>query len=89
VTRVAGRGAALRSFVEKCTGEGTITVPCFTCAHCSTIVEVPDETEERGFCVQCFYSVCIPCGALNRCTPFEKKIEAYENKMRFRASLGV
>jgi len=88
VSRVAGRGRALRSFVEKCTAAGTITVPAFTCAHCNTIHEVPDENAERGFCIQCFHSLCIPCGRLNRCTPFEKKIEQYEQRMRLRAQLG-
>lgn len=84
---VAGRGKRLRSYVEKTTGQGTITVPCFTCAHCQRIVEVPKPEEEIGFCHGCFHPLCVKCGKLNRCTPFEKQIETYENKMRARAAL--
>jgi hypothetical protein len=79
----------LRSFIEKCGVGGTVTIPCFTCAHCNCIVEMPTRDTPAGFCQKCFYPTCLACGGTERCTPFEKRIEAYEKRMRFRAQMGV
>ncbi len=65
---------------------------CFTCAHCSKIVPVPDVNADRGFCLKCMYHVCLECGGADRCTPFEKKIEEHEKRhnarQRLIASMG-
>ncbi len=76
-----------RSFIEKCGPRGTETVPCFSCAHCNKIVEVPKPDEPSGFCLCCMYSTCTSPECNKACTPFMKKIEAAESKARFRAAL--
>lgn len=82
----------MRSFYENSGPTGTVTIPCFTCAHCNRIVKVPKADEAHGFCMKCMYHTCVQCGGADRCTPFEAKIEAYEKKMaaraRFLESLG-
>ena len=85
--------AALKSFfVEELAGGGEKYTPCFTCAHCNKIFPVPDVTADRGFCLKCMHHTCLRCGGSERCTPFEKKIEAYERahsqRARLFASLG-
>lgn len=79
----------LRSFIEKVSENGTETVPCFTCAHCNTIVEHPKPDSPMGFCMRCFYPVCLACGALTKCEPFEKKLLRAEARARFLASVGT
>jgi hypothetical protein len=57
-----------------------------TCEHCNVIVRV--KTDPGGFCRVCMRAICGRCADFGKCTPFEKKLDAYEKKMRFRASLG-
>ncbi len=57
-----------------------------TCAHCQRIVRV--KADPGGFCRQCMKPTCGPCADKGTCTPFEKRLVAYEKRMRFRASLG-
>lgn len=81
--------AKLKSFVERVGPEGTVTTECFTCAHCNTIHEVPKgKGSEFGFCLKCMHPVCVPCGNQG-CTPFEKKIEAYEKRMAMLKQMEV
>jgi hypothetical protein len=55
----------------------------FTCAHCQKVVFLHEQDGSRkadqgGFCMPCMKAVCGPCADAGRCTPFEKKLEAYE-----------
>jgi hypothetical protein len=68
--------------------DGVREMDTFTCAHCQKIVHVkpkasPDEL--GGFCRNCMKPVCPSC-ASKGCTPFEKRLEAWEAKDRARRS---
>lgn len=77
------RGYAVLSSPEKTEEWDTIT-----CAHCNANVFLKKEgCDPGGFCRHCMKGVCGPCVDQGKCTPFEKKLEAYERKMRFRQSL--
>lgn len=57
----------------------------FTCIHCNTIVEVTPKmspAEMGGFCRLCMKPVCKNC-ADKGCTPFEKRLEAMEQRAKF------
>jgi hypothetical protein len=71
-----------RSFIQRTGPEGTTETPCYTCAHCNTVVEIKSKTQDMGFCHMCFYPTCINCGALDKCDPFEKKLERIESRAR-------
>lgn len=73
----------LKSFVQDTGPNGTVEKPCFTCAHCSKIVILETKDQDMGFCHMCFYPTCVECGALDKCDPFEKKIERMESRARF------
>ena len=64
-----------------------------TCCHCNHVFYVrPGSGKERGWCFMCNAPTCGDqrCNAaLNGCTPFEKKLEAYEWRNRFKAQLGT
>lgn len=71
--------------------DGTIEQETFTCAHCSCIVVVkyratPEEL--GGACRHCDAMVCPDCVRVGRCTPFEKRIEEHEARMRLREQVG-
>jgi hypothetical protein len=57
-------------------------VETFTCAHCSNVFPKPKPDEPYGFCHLCFKPTCVPCGALDRCDPFEKKLARMEARAR-------
>ncbi len=84
----------LKSFFVEENGETGAKkyIKCFTCAHCSKIVPVPDVNADRGFCLKCMYHTCLACGGSERCTPFEAKIAAMEKRHyqreRLVASMG-
>jgi hypothetical protein len=70
---------------------GTVEHETFTCAHCQKIVTVkPRATpgELGGRCHNCDAMVCPGCARVGRCTPFEKRIEEYEARMRLRKQVG-
>lgn len=55
-----------------------------TCAHCNSIVFLKKEgADPGGFCRHCMKGVCGKCADQGKCTPFEKKLAAYERRMRF------
>lgn len=56
-----------------------------TCTHCNAIVRV--KRDPGGWCLQCDRAICGPCADKRTCTPFERKLEAYERRERFRKSL--
>jgi hypothetical protein len=65
-------------------GRETVT-ETFTCAHCQRVFVKPGPGEASGFCHQCFKPTCVPCGAQDKCDPFEKKllrIEARDKLLR-------
>lgn len=57
-----------------------------TCAHCNRVVRV--KKDPGGFCRVCMRALCGPCADLGKCTPFEKKLEAWEARDRFLRSVG-
>ncbi len=57
-----------------------------TCCHCQQIVRV--KADPGGFCLRCMKGICGTC-ADKDCTPFEKWLEAQEERARFRRQLGV
>jgi hypothetical protein len=60
-----------------------------TCPHCQRIYDKPKSGAEFGFCHQCFSPVCIPCGRLETCDPFEEKLKRMEQRDRLLKSVGV
>lgn len=75
-----------------------------TCRHCQRVVLVKPGSaatvyleqqpsgqwlETPGACCRsCMAPICRHCEALGRCTPFERRLEAYEARMRLWASVG-
>ena len=66
-----------------------VVVEKITCNHCQAIFTKPGPGDPVGFCHQCFAPVCLKCGALDKCDPFEKKLERMESRSRLLKSLGV
>lgn len=64
-------------------------IPTFTCCHCGNIKTVPANAAEMGFCQSCHARECVKCARKGRCTPFEKKIAEYEQRMRLRAAIAA
>jgi hypothetical protein len=68
--------------------ESTKEYDTITCAHCNSIVFLKKPgADAGGFCRQCMKGVCGKCADQGRCTPFERKLDAYERRMRFWDSL--
>ena len=80
-------------------GYATLTGPGFkheadtyTCGHCNAVkafrsTDPAASVDAGGHCRMCGQDVCGSCvdyAQLNGCTPFKKKIEEYEARMRFR-----
>jgi hypothetical protein len=88
--RSTGKGTLLfTTDTDRAPNEEWFTV---TCCHCNGIFIVrPGSGKKRDWCFMCGASTCgnAPCNpALNGCTPFEKKLEAYERVNRFKSELG-
>jgi rRNA maturation endonuclease Nob1 len=60
-----------------------------TCNHCQKIFNKPGPNDPVGFCHQCFAPVCLACGAIDRCDPFEKKLERLEQRARLLKAAGT
>lgn len=59
-----------------------------SCAHCQYTWTVrPGSGSKRGFCLRCNAPVCGKRDCLERCEPWEAKIEAIENRTRLYAAL--
>lgn len=79
-----------RSYVETFDGEGNHVVhEMLTCAHCQRIYAKPGPKDDVGFCHMCFAPVCLDCGKLDRCDPFERKLERMEQRSRLLKSVGA
>jgi len=58
----------------------------FTCPHCNSAQIVrPGSGTKRGYCHLCSAPTCGKEPCLN-CVPFERKLEAMENRYRLRCS---
>ncbi len=77
----------MKSFVQDSGPNGTVTKPCFTCAHCSRVVVMHRADQDVGFCMKCMHHTCVECGGSERCVPFEKKIDEYEKRHAARQRL--
>lgn len=83
------RGA--RGVIEVSGPDGSVRAATFTCCHCNGIhLEPAPGAPEVGFCTRCFARECVPCAKrLNgRCTPFEKRLAAYEQRQRLLIAVG-
>lgn len=58
-----------------------------TCAHCNRLYWQPKKGEPYGFCLKCNQPTCTGAKCNATCVPYEKKIDDYAARMRFRASL--
>jgi hypothetical protein len=87
-----------RGYLQIIDPAGSSEFETFTCAHCNSIVRMPhpDSPEEMKLkvkdvrrCHQCDALTCPKCAAIPQCTPFEKKLEAYEARGRLLQAAGV
>lgn len=54
-----------------------------TCAHCQFVIHIkPGSGIQRGWCRMCDEIVCGKKGCIERCTPFERKLEEWEGRRR-------
>lgn len=68
--------------------DGKATVfPTFTCAHCQRIFRKPRGLEDAGWCQRCFKPLCLKCGAVDICMPWEQQMERLEARARARRSI--
>jgi len=65
-----------------------VVTETLTCSHCQHIFPKPGPRDPAGFCHMCMKPVCLACGAIDKCDPFEKKLERIERKERLFRSLG-
>ena len=66
-------------------GAPTIERDTLSCCHCNSVVVVvpgADPSTMGGFCQMCMKNTCPRCHAKGGCTPFEKKLEAFERRSR-------
>lgn len=76
------------SFAETIDGNGNpVIVEKITCSHCQKIFDKPGPNDDVGFCNMCFAAICIPCAKLDKCDPFERKLERMEHRTRFLRSV--
>lgn len=63
-------------------GSGILERDTFTCCHCNRVIHVKPNApmdEFGSMCRNCMKMVCPQC-ADGSCTPFEKKLEAWEKQ---------
>lgn len=78
-----------RGYAVLSSPEATKEYDTVTCGHCNSIVFLKKPgADPGGLCRHCMKGVCGRCCAIGKCTPFEKKLEAYERRMRFRDDLS-
>jgi len=69
---------------------GTNEYDTCTCGHCNFVFHVGARQRPEdigGLCKQCMRPICPRC--LDKgCTPFEKQLEIWEERDRFRRSIG-
>lgn len=70
---------------------GVTEFDAFTCFHCNSVVKVvpkADMDRTGSMCRNCMRMVCARCATMG-CTPFEKKLEAWEARDRALRSYGI
>jgi hypothetical protein len=70
------------------TDGGVLSGETFTCAHCNRLVELKFG-EAPAMCHAEWLPVCPACHVKGTCTPFEKKLGAYEARMRQAEARGI
>jgi len=65
-----------------------LVVETLTCVHCNNLYRKLGKSDPVGFCHMCFKPVCLHCGAIDRCEPFERKLEALEARSRLLRACG-
>lgn len=87
---MAQRRTRALSFAETYDGNGNVVVTeKLSCAHCQNLFNKPGPGDDVGFCELCFAPTCIPCAKLDKCDPFERKLERMEQRERMlRAVVG-
>lgn len=68
-----------------------VEMDTFTCCHCNSVVHIKPKSKPDDFgsmCRSCMKMVCAKCADFG-CTPFEKKLEAWEARDRALRSYGV
>jgi hypothetical protein len=71
-------------------GSGAGLSDTLTCFHCNSVVEVNAKQRPEdagGLCYVCMKLICPRCVG-NGCTPFEKKLEAWEARGRLLRDMG-
>lgn len=87
----AGSVANFDRFRCETISAGTYETDTATCGHCNSVrhIKAMRPMDEFGsFCRNCMKYTCPTC-ADGPCIPFEKKIEAMENRDRIRRSYGL
>jgi hypothetical protein len=76
--------------------DGKTVAECdtFTCCHCNRVVRLgnADGTKKQGVavhCTMCGRVGCVPCAETGRCEPFEKLLDAIENRGRLFDAAGI
>ncbi len=81
-----------RGFVLEDTPDGRVECETFTCTHCNRPVAVPYKAapdQVGGICYQCYAMICPACAQTGKCTPFLKKLDAYEKRQALLRSVFV
>jgi hypothetical protein len=71
-------------FFEVVGPTGTRRGETFTCAHCNTVHEIVHGAPV-AMCHREWKPVCAACHQKGTCTPFEKRLDQFERKLRERA----
>jgi len=64
----------------------------FKCGHCQRIVKVPPRCAPEkmgGMCKTCSSLICPRCVQIEKCIPFELKLERIESRNRFLRQAGI
>lgn len=72
--------------------EGTTEADTVTCFHCQRLVSYQTRgqfAERSGGCRVCGKVICLLCVEVGTCTPWEKQMQASEERARFRREAGL
>lgn len=62
-----------------------------TCGHCNGVhVMAPKDAYGVGrYCTLCARHLCPGCAQIEKCTPFEKRLEAIERSTQLMQAMGI